>query len=338
MNILLTGGAGYIGSHTAVELLEAGHRVITADNYSNSSPEALERVERITGRHVTVYDIDITNTDMLCDIFACEEIDAAVHFAGLKAVGESVKEPLRYYRNNLDGTISLLEAMKMYGVKRLIFSSSATVYGTPEKLPFTEDMKLGPCTNPYGWTKLMSERIITDYAASYPEFSAVLLRYFNPVGAHPSGLIGEDPKDIPNNLMPYISQVASGRLDKLHVFGNDYPTKDGTGVRDYIHVVDLARGHRAALEYCAEHKGVQAVNLGTGVGYSVLEMVKTFAAVSGIDIPYQIEGRRDGDIAESYGDPSKALELFGWRAGLGPEDMCRDTWNWQKNNPNGYDG
>jgi UDP-glucose 4-epimerase len=338
MKILLTGGAGYIGSHTAAELLDAGYDVIIADNFSNSSPAVVQRIERITGKNVHVYDVDVKDAAALDRLFTDHKIDGVIHFAGLKAVGESVRIPLSYYRNNLDCTLTLLETMEKHGVGILIFSSSATVYGTPKSLPLTEEMQTGPCSNPYGSTKLMIEQIITDAAAANKKLSAVLLRYFNPVGAHKSGLIGEMPNGIPNNLMPYISQVAVGKLQKLSVFGNDYPTKDGTGVRDYIHVVDLAKGHVAALEFCLKNPGVEAVNLGTGIGYSVLDIVNAFAKVNGIDIPYVITGRRDGDVSEMYADVSKAYKLMGWKAELSLEDMCRDTWNWQKNNPNGYEG
>lgn len=336
MNILLTGGAGYIGSHTAVELLNAGFNVIIADNYSNSSPEVIRRIELITGKAVTAYKVDITDKKALESVFEKHKIEGVIHFAGLKAVGESVRVPLRYYRNNIDCTLTLLETMEKSAVNRIIFSSSATVYGTPKSLPLVEDMTTGPCSNPYGSTKLFIEQIIRDTADSNKELSAVLLRYFNPVGAHQSGLIGEMPNGIPNNLMPYISQVAVGKLEKLSVYGNDYPTKDGTGVRDYIHVVDLAKGHVAALQYCLAHSGVEVFNLGTGIGYSVLDIVNAFINVNKIDIPYGFADRREGDIAEMYANADKALNLMAWRAVLSLEDMCRDTWNWQKNNPDGY--
>ncbi len=336
MSILLTGGAGYIGSHTAVELLDAGYEVVIADNFSNSSPEVIKRIEELTGKKVSVFKVDVADKDALENVFIKSRIDGVIHFAGLKAVGESVKLPLRYYRNNIDCTLTLLETMERFNVETLIFSSSATVYGTPEKLPLTEDMKTGPCSNPYGSTKLFIEQIIKDAAAANSKLSAVLLRYFNPVGAHPSGRIGEMPNGIPNNLMPFISQVAVGKLSKLSVFGNDYPTKDGTGVRDYIHVVDLAKGHVAALRYCEAHSGIAAFNLGTGVGYSVLDIVHTFEKVNGIEIPYTIAARREGDIAEMYADAKKAAVELGWNASLSLEDMCRDTWRWQKQNPNGY--
>ena len=335
MKVLLTGGAGYIGSHTAVELIAAGHEVIIADNFSNSDIEVLNRLKVITGQDIKLYNIDVAEKEDVRKMFAENKIDAIIHFAGLKAVGESVSIPVRYYRNNIDTTLTLLEVMKEYGVNKFVFSSSATVYGTPEALPLKEGMKTG-CTNPYGWTKLMNEQILTDAALADSELSVALLRYFNPIGAHESGLIGEAPNGIPNNLMPYISQVAVGKREKLSVYGNDYETKDGTGVRDYIHVVDLAKGHVAAIEYVAQHKGTEIFNLGTGTGYSVLEIVNTFSKVNDIEVPYVITDRRPGDIAECYADPKKAHELMGWDATKTLEDMCKDTWNWQKNNPNGY--
>ena len=335
MNVLLTGGAGYIGSHTAVEMRAAGHEVVLVDNFSNSSQKVPERVEKITGRPLKVYRADVADAAAMDRVFAENKIDAVVHFAGLKAVGESVQKPLEYYRNNLDTTFTLLFAMKKAGVKKLIFSSSATVYGTPEKCPITEDMPTGHCSNPYGWTKYMIEQILTDVCRADPDFTAVLLRYFNPVGAHKSGLIGEMPNGIPNNLMPYITQVAVGKLKELSVFGNDYPTPDGTGVRDYIHVVDLARGHVAAL--CCKGPGVGIFNLGTGVGYSVLDMVNAFSRINGVSVPYRIAPRRPGDIAACYADPGKAERELGWRAELTLDDMVRDSWRWQSQNPNGYD-
>jgi UDP-glucose 4-epimerase len=335
MNVLLTGGAGYIGSHTAAAFIAQGHGVVVADNFSNSSPEALTRIARITGVKPVCHAVDVSDPSALETVFAASRIDAVVHFAGLKAVGESVAVPLKYYRNNIDTTLTLLESMAKFGVKKLIFSSSATVYGTPEALPLTEDMPTQP-ESPYGWTKLMIERIITDYAASDPGFSAVLLRYFNPVGAHPSGLIGEDPRQIPNNLMPYIAQVAAGKLPALNIFGNDYPTKDGTGVRDYIHVADLARGHVAALDRCREHPGAEIFNLGTGTPYSVMEVVRAFEAASGVAVPCRIAPRRGGDIAIYYADPAKANRALGWQAQYGLSDMCRDAWRFQTQNPNGY--
>ena len=338
MTVLLTGGAGYIGSHTAVELLNAGHDVIIVDNYANSSPIVAQRITQITGKPVKCYEADAADLAALERIFQENAIDSVIHFAGLKAVGESVRLPLDYYRNNLDSTLALLAAMEAHGVRHLIFSSSATVYGRHAALPYREDAETGPCTNPYGWTKLFIEQILRDYAAAHPDFSVVLLRYFNPVGAHESGLMGEDPRDIPNNLMPYIARVAVGTLPYLNVFGNDYPTPDGTGVRDYIHVTDLATGHMAALDYAAAHTGVEVFNLGTGTGYSVLDMVHAFSRACGRDIPYRIAPRRSGDIAACYADVTKAKEILGWRAKLDIDDMCRSAWNWQSHNPNGYEG
>ena len=337
MTVLLTGGAGYIGSHTAVELLNAGHDVIIVDNYANSSPIVAQRITQITGKPVRCYEADAADPAALERIFQENAIDSVIHFAGLKAVGESVRLPLDYYRNNLDSTLALLAAMEAHGVRQLIFSSSATVYGKHAALPYREDAETGPCTNPYGWTKLFIEQILRDYAAAHPDFSVVLLRYFNPVGAHESGLMGEDPRDIPNNLMPYIARVAVGTLPYLNVFGNDYPTPDGTGVRDYIHVTDLATGHMAALDYAAAHTGVEVFNLGTGTGYSVLDVVHAFSRACGKDIPYRIAPRRSGDIAACYADATKAKEVLGWSARLGIDDMCRSAWNWQSRNPNGYD-
>ena len=336
MKILLTGGAGYIGSHTAVELASAGYEVVIADNFSNSSPVVIDRLETITGKRFPLYEINVADKAALEKVFEENKIDAVIHFAGFKSVGESVKVPLSYYRNNIDTTLSLMEVMDKFGCKNLIFSSSATVYGKRASLPYREDMETGPCTNPYGWTKLFIEQIITDHAKADPDFSAVLLRYFNPVGAHESGLIGEDPKDIPNNLVPYIARVAVGTLPHLSVFGNDYPTKDGTGIRDYIHVTDLAKGHTAAVNFAKNHKGTEIINLGTGNGTSVLEMVKAYSAASGKDIPYKIAPRREGDIAECYADATKAMELLGWKTDFSVDDMCRDSWNWQSKNPNGY--
>ena len=337
MTVLLTGGAGYIGSHTAVELLNAGHDVIIVDNYANSSPIVAQRITQITGKAIRCYEADAADQAALERIFQENAIDSVIHFAGLKAVGESVRLPLDYYRNNLDSTLALLAAMEAHGVRQLIFSSSATVYGKHAALPYREDAETGPCTNPYGWTKLFIEQILRDYAAAHPDFSVVLLRYFNPVGAHESGLMGEDPRDIPNNLMPYIARVAVGTLPYLNVFGNDYPTPDGTGVRDYIHVTDLATGHMATLDYAAAHTGVEVFNLGTGTGYSVLDMVHAFSRACGRDIPYRIAPRRSGDIAACYADVTKAKEVLGWSARLGIDDMCRSAWNWQSRNPNGYD-
>ena len=335
MKVLLTGGAGYIGSHTAVEMIEAGYEVVIADNFDNSSPKVFDRIETITGKRPKFYELDVADNAAVDKMFAAEKFDAVVHFAGLKALGESCAIPVRYYRNNIDTTLTLLEVMKDHGVHNFVFSSSATVYGVPEEVPLREGMPTS-CTNPYGWTKYMNEQILTDAAAADPELSVVLLRYFNPIGAHQSGLIGENPNGIPNNLMPYITQVAVGKLPRLGVFGNDYPTHDGTGVRDYIHVVDLAQGHVKAIEYAASHKGTEIFNLGTGTGYSVLDIVNAFMRVNGIDIPYDIKPRRPGDIAECYADPAKAREGLGWTAKYGIDEMCRDSWNWQKNNPQGY--
>ncbi|MGN1095120.1 MAG: UDP-glucose 4-epimerase GalE, partial [Eubacteriales bacterium] len=317
MKILLTGGAGYIGSHTAVELLDAGYEIVICDNFSNSSPEAVRRIKEITGKDFSFYRIDVTDKNALTEVFEKEDIFAVIHFAGYKAVGESVEKPLEYYRNNLDSTLSLLEVMKEHGVKRFIFSSSATVYGAPDEVPIKETAAVGRCTNPYGWTKYMIERILEGVCISDSSFSAILLRYFNPVGAHISGRIGEDPHGIPNNLMPYISQVAVGKLPEVHVFGNDYPTKDGTGVRDYIHVVDLAKGHLAALKYIEKNDGLEVFNLGTSTGYSVLDLIHAFEKVNGLSVPYVITDRRPGDIAECYADATKAKEKLGWHAEIG---------------------
>ncbi len=327
MKVLLTGGAGYIGSHTVVEMCAAGHEVVVVDNFSNSSPRAMTRVEELVGHAVPTYEADVADEAALDRIFAEHKIDAVVHFAGLKAVGESVREPLAYYENNLGSTFALLRAMEKAGVTRIVFSSSATVYGAVEHCPITEESPTGKCSNPYGWTKFMIEQILTDYCHANPEMQAILLRYFNPVGAHKSGRIGEMPNGKPNNLMPYITQVAVGKLPELSIFGNDYPTHDGTGVRDYIHVVDLARGHVAALGYT--EPGVAVFNLGTGTGYSVLDMVNTFSRVNGVAVPYRIVDRRPGDIASCYADPAKAREVLGWRAELTLADMVRDSWNWQ---------
>ncbi len=335
MNILVTGGAGFIGSHTVVELLEAGYGVVVIDNLSNSDAEAISRVEQITGKHVAFYRADVRDRATLEAVFTTHEIDAVIHFAGLKAVGESVRLPIAYYDNNLVSTLTLVETMQKFGVKNIVFSSSATVYGTPETLPLTEDCKLNPTTNPYGTSKVMQEKILEDLYASDPSWTVALLRYFNPVGAHESGLIGEDPKGIPNNLMPYIAQVASGKLKEIGVFGNDYPTPDGTGVRDYIHVVDLARGHVAALRKLTS-AGVYTYNLGTGNGYSVLEMIHAFEKACGKKLPYTIKPRRAGDIAACYASAKKAERELNWRAEYGLEKMCRDQWKWQSNNPNGY--
>lgn len=338
MKILLTGGAGFIATHTCVELMAAGHDVVVVDNYVNSQPEALRRVEEIAGRPVKAYEADVCDRAAMDKIFSENRFDAVIHFAGLKAVGESVHKPLEYYRNNLDSTLTLCETMRRYGCKRIVFSSSATVYGVPDEVPLREDMFCKGCTNPYGWTKYMSEQILSDTAKADGEWTVMLLRYFNPVGAHPSGLIGEDPRGIPNNLMPYIAQTAAGRREYLSVFGNDYPTPDGTGVRDYLHVVDLARGHVAAMDYMAERKGVFVFNLGTGHGYSVLDMVHAFEKATGKKVPYKIAPRRAGDVAEVYCDPGKAERELGWKAEHSLEDMCRDSWNWQSKNPNGFAG
>ncbi|MBQ2941093.1 MAG: UDP-glucose 4-epimerase GalE [Clostridia bacterium] len=335
MNILLTGGAGYIGSHTAVELIEKGHTVVIADDLSNSKMESVRRVEKIVGQSIPFYKCDVADYDALKVVFSENKLDAVIHFAGYKAVGESVQKPIMYYRNNINSTLTLLDVMKEFGVCNLAFSSSATVYGIPETVPLTEDMPTS-CTNPYGWTKLFIEQILRDACVADKDLSVVLLRYFNPIGAHESGTIGEDPSGIPNNLMPYISQTAVGKRERLSVFGNDYPTHDGTGVRDYIHVVDLAKGHVAAITYAKDHKGVETVNLGTGTGYSVLDIVNAFEKVNNVKVPYVITDRRPGDVAECFADPKKALEVLGWKAEKTLEDMCRDTWRWQSNNPEGY--
>ena len=334
--VLLAGGAGYIGSHTAVELLNAGYDVVVADNYSNSSPEAIRRVEKITGKAVKLYEADVRDTAKLTEIFSANKIDAVIHFAGLKAVGESVQKPLMYYRNNIDTTLSLLEVMAEFGVKNVIFSSSATVYGEENPIPYIETMKRGTCSNPYGWTKAMMEQIFEDAAKADTDLSVVLLRYFNPIGAHPTGMIGEDPCGIPNNLMPFITQVAVGKRDHLTVFGNDYPTPDGTCRRDYIHVVDLAVGHVKAVDYVLGHKGVEVFNLGTGTPYSVKEIVEAFERVNGVPVKYGFGARRFGDLPEFYANADKAAEILGWTTQYTLDDMCRDSWNWQKNNPNGY--
>jgi UDP-glucose 4-epimerase len=335
MSILVTGGAGYIGSHTCVELLQAGYDLVVIDNFSNSKMDSLNRVKELTGKDVTFYEVDLLNRDSVVKIFKQHSIEAVIHFAGLKAVGESVSLPLHYYHNNITGTLILCDVMKQYGVKNLVFSSSATVYGMPETVPISEDFPLG-ATNPYGRTKLMIEEILRDVYVADEGWSIALLRYFNPIGAHESGRIGEDPNGIPNNLMPFITQVAVGKLKQLSVFGNDYPTIDGSGVRDYIHVVDLAHGHLKALEKVMSSNGVEAYNLGTGTGYSVLEIVTAFEKASGVQIPYQIVDRRPGDIAVCYADATKAKNELGWVATRGMEEMCRDSWKWQKNNPNGY--
>ena len=340
MSILVTGGAGYIGSHTVIELLNAGYEVVVLDNLVNSSKESLKRVEEITGKKVTFYEGDIADRELLKKMFEAENIDSCIHFAGLKAVGESVSKPLEYYSNNISGSLVLFDEMRNHNVKNIIFSSSATVYGDPAFVPITEECPMGEITNPYGRTKAMLEQILTDIQFADKEWNVILLRYFNPIGAHKSGLIGEDPNGIPNNLMPYIAKVATGQLPKVNVFGNDYPTKDGTGVRDYIHVVDLAKGHVKAiqkLEKCPDI-GVKAYNLGTGIGYSVLDVIENFSKACGKQIPYEITERRPGDIAECYANASLAKEELGWEAEYGIKEMCEDTWNWQKKNPNGYKG
>ncbi len=366
MNILVTGGAGFIGSHTLIELIKSGHSPVVVDNLSNSSRESLRRVETITGQAVPFYNVDIRDREGFSRVFSLHGFDCCIHFADLKAVGESVVKPWEDYENNIGGTLVLLDVMRKHGCKNIIFSSSATVYGEPPMMPVTEDCPKGHCTNPYGQTKSMLEEILIDMhtadvkmleemrgadengkagvdaefakAKAFKPWNVVLLRYFNPIGAHESGLIGEDPNGIPNNLMPYITQVAVGKLDKLHIFGADYDTPDGTGVRDYIHVVDLARGHVKALQAIENNCGVAIYNLGTGKGYSVLELVHAFEKASGVKIPYVIEGRRPGDIAVCYSDPGKANRELGWKAEYGIEDMCRDAWNWQKKNPDGYGG
>ncbi|MCI8708610.1 MAG: UDP-glucose 4-epimerase GalE [Dorea sp.] len=336
--VLITGGAGYIGSHTALELLNAGYETVVYDNLSNSSRESVKRVEELTGKQVIFYEGDVLDKENLTSVFEKEGIDAVIHCAALKAVGESVRKPLEYYHNNIAGTLALMDVMRNVGVKNIVFSSSATVYGNPETIPITEECPKGQCTNPYGWTKSMMEQIMTDLQKSDPEWNVILLRYFNPVGAHKSGRIGEDPKGIPNNLMPYITQVAVGKLEKLGVFGDDYDTHDGTGVRDYIHVVDLAVGHVKAIDYILTNPGLDVINLGTGVGYSVLDMVKAFSKACGKELPYEIKPRREGDIAMCYADPAKALNVLGWKAERGLDEMCEDSWRWQSQNPNGYEG
>lgn len=337
MAILVTGGAGYIGSHTVVELQTAGYDVVVLDNLSNSSEKSLQRVEKITGKPVTFYKADILDRDALNAVFEKESIDSCIHFAGLKAVGESVQKPWEYYENNIAGTLTLVDVMRKHGVKNIIFSSSATVYGDPAFVPITEECPKGQCTNPYGWTKSMLEQILMDIQKADPEWNVVLLRYFNPIGAHKSGMIGENPNGIPNNLMPYITQVAVGKLKELGVFGNDYDTPDGTGVRDYIHVVDLAKGHVKALKKIEEKAGLEVYNLGTGIGYSVLDIVKNFEEATGVKIPYVIKERRAGDIATCYSSAEKAEKELGWKAEFGIREMCADSWKWQSNNPNGYD-
>ena len=337
MNVLVTGGAGYIGSHTCLELLNEGYGVVVLDNLCNSNPKSLDRVKALTGKDLIFYEGDVRDEALLRKIFAAHEIGCVIHFAGLKAVGESVTIPWEYYDNNLNTTLVLTKVMKEVGMKNIIFSSSATVYTADNEMPLKEDSRTGNCTNPYGWTKYMTEQILSGIAHADEQWSVVLLRYFNPIGAHRSGDIGEDPRGIPNNLMPYITQVAVGRREKLSIYGNDYDTHDGTGVRDYIHVVDLARGHVAAVKYACANHGCEVFNLGTGIGYSVLDMVKTFRSVNNVELPYVITDRRPGDIATCYADPAKSAALLGWKAEHTLEDMCRDSWNWQKKNPMGYE-
>ena len=336
MNVLVTGGAGYIGSHTCVELLENGYGVVVIDNLVNANPVSLKRVEQITGKTVKFYEGDVRDEALLRKIFAENDISCVIHFAGLKAVGESVEKPWEYYDNNLNTTLVLTKVMKEVGMKSIIFSSSATVYTSDNEMPLKETSRTGGCTNPYGWTKYMTEQILSGISHADPDWSVVLLRYFNPIGAHKSGLMGENPRGIPNNLMPYITQVAIGRREKLSIFGNDYPTPDGTCVRDYIHVMDLAKGHVAAVKFATENKGTEVFNLGTGIGYSVMDTVNTFMEVNHVDVPYQIVGRRAGDIATCYADPAKSKEILGWTAQETLADMCRDSWNWQQKNPEGY--
>ena len=336
MAILVTGGAGYIGSHTVVELQNSGYDVIVCDNLSNSSKTSLERIKMITGKDIPFYLADIRDRNALNEIFEKEQIDSVIHFAGLKAVGESVAKPWEYYDNNITGTLTLIDVMRKHNVKNIIFSSSATVYGIPEYSPITEDFPKGQCMHPYGWTKSMLEQILSDMHTSDPSWNVVILRYFNPIGAHKSGLIGEDPSGIPNNLMPYVTQVAVGKRPELGVFGNDYNTHDGTGVRDYIHVVDLAVGHVKALRMIEENAGLKIYNLGTGTGYSVLDIVHNFEDATGVPVPYSIKPRRPGDIDIYYASPKKAKDELGWEAQYGVKEMCEDSWRWQKMNPNGY--
>ena len=337
MKILVTGGAGYIGSHTCVELLEEGFEVVIVDNLYNASAKAVQRIQEITGKEPVFYEADIRDYEAMSKIFGTEKPDAVIHFAGLKAVGESVVKPLEYYENNIGGTLTLCKAMRENGCKNIIFSSSATVYGDPAFIPITEECPKGVCTNPYGWTKHMLEQILTDIHTADEEWNVILLRYFNPIGAHKSGLIGEDPKGIPNNLLPYVAQVAIGKLQCVGVFGNDYDTPDGTGVRDYIHVVDLAKGHVKAIAKLMERPGVKIYNLGTGVGYSVLDVINAFEEANNLKINYVFKERRAGDVPQCYADSSKAERELGWKAKYGIREMCEDSWRWQKNNPNGYD-
>lgn len=334
--ILITGGAGYIGSHTAIELLERGYEVVLYDNLSNASLESVKRVRELTDTEIAFYEGDVLDEEKMKEVLRKEKIDAVIHCAALKAVGESVEKPLAYYHNNITGTLALMKSMDEVGVRNIVFSSSATVYGNPSEIPITEDCPKGECTNPYGWTKSMMEQIMMDIQKANPSWNVILLRYFNPVGAHISGRIGEDPKGIPNNLMPYVAQVAVGKLECLGVFGDDYDTPDGTGVRDYIHVVDLAKGHVKAIDYLFQNPGLDIINLGTGKGYSVLDMVRAFEKACGKEIPYQIKPRRSGDIATCYANPKKAEKVLGWKAELGLEEMCADAWRWQSRNPKGY--
>ncbi len=336
MKILVTGGTGYIGSHTVVELQNAGYEVVILDNLNNSCLKVLERVQEITGKKATFYQADIRDREALNRIFEAERPEACIHFAGLKAVGESVSKPWEYYENNISGTLTLVDVMRQHGVKNILFSSSATVYGDPTTVPVTEEAEKRPCTNPYGWTKSMLEQILSDIQNADPEWNVILLRYFNPIGAHPSGLIGEDPSGVARNLMPCLTRVAVGALEYLTVCGNDYPTPDGTGIRDYIHVVDLAKGHVAALKKVSENCGLKIYNLGTGIGYSVMEVIRAFEEASGLKIPYVVKERRPGDIAANFADPTKAREELGWKTEFGLSEMCRDSWNWQKKNPKGY--
>ena len=336
MKVLVTGGAGYIGSHTCVELIKSGYEPIVVDNLCNSNPVSLERVQKITGKNITFYEGDVRDEAVLKTIFREHEIGCVIHFAGLKAVGESVQKPWEYYDNNLNSTLVLTKVMKEFGVQKIIFSSSATVYTADNEMPLQETSRTGNCTNPYGWTKYMTEQILSGMATADPLWAICLLRYFNPIGAHESGLIGEDPRGIPNNLMPYITQVAVGRREKLSVFGDDYDTPDGTGVRDYIHVVDLAKGHVAAVKYVLENTGCEVFNLGTGTGYSVLDMVHAFIDVNRVPVPYEITDRRPGDIGTCYADPGKSARVLGWKAEKTLSDMCKDSWNWQSKNPQGY--
>lgn len=336
MTVLLAGGAGYIGSHTAVELLNNGYEVIIVDDYSNSCPEVINRIEEVSGKRVVAYEADVKDFAAMTKIFAENSIDCVIHLAGLKAVGESVQNPIRYYRNNIDTTLTLLECMQAAGVKCIVFSSSATVYGEENSIPYIETMKRGSCSNPYGWTKVIMEEILEDASAADPELSVVLLRYFNPIGAHESGRIGEDPQGVPNNLMPYIAQVAVGRREYLTIFGDDYPTADGTCRRDYIHIMDLANGHLKAVEFAMKHTGVEIFNLGTGTPYSVLEIVHAFEEANAIPIKYEMGARRAGDLPEFWADAGKAERILGWKTKRDLRTMCRDTWNWQRHNPNGY--